>query len=74
MAEVLKWKVLRRHEGDRMYEEGETREGTKSDLGHLSPNTLELLSPAAKAEPAPLNKAEPAPANKAVSQRASKSK
>ncbi|WP_247366882.1 hypothetical protein [Bradyrhizobium sp. 18] len=75
MADKMKFKVLRRHDGDRMYEEGETREGTQADLGHLVPNVLELIGPAEpepvapeqKAEPAPQNKAEPAPANKAES-------
>jgi hypothetical protein len=69
MGEKLKWKVLRRHEGDRMYEEGDTREGTQAELGHLSPKVLELIGAAEanveKAEAAPLNKAEPAPQNKA---------
>ncbi|MBR1193231.1 hypothetical protein [Bradyrhizobium sp. AUGA SZCCT0160] len=77
MADKMKFKVLRRHEGDRMYEEGDTREGTQAELGHLVPKVLELLGPAdrpldpakpaepVKAEPAPLNKSEPAPANKA---------
>ena len=67
MAELFTYKVLRRHEGDRVYEEGETRDGTESDLGHLVPNVLRKVGPAKaeKAEPAPLNKAERAPANKA---------
>lgn len=74
MTEKLRWKVLRRHDGDRLYEEGEVREGTKAELGHLAPSTLELIGPAAKpvpaaveakAEPEPTNKSEPAPANKA---------
>jgi hypothetical protein len=66
MAEKLKFKVLRRHEGGRMYEEGETREGTLAELGHLVPRVLERMDGAAKAEAqAPANKMEPAPANKA---------
>lgn len=73
MVENLKWKVLRRHEGDRMYEEGEIREGTQADLGHLAPKVLELVVEV-KAEPAPLNKAEPAPANKAKAPRKGKGK
>jgi hypothetical protein len=65
----MKWKVVRRHEGDRIYEEGDIREGTESDLGHLVPKVLELIGPAdaearPKAERAPRNKAERAPANK----------
>ncbi|MBW9062382.1 hypothetical protein JNB71_03525 [Rhizobium herbae] len=68
MAENLRWKVLRRHDGDRMYEEGEIRTGTKAELGHLSPRTLELIPAelAAKAERAVLNKAERPTANKAA--------
>lgn len=60
MADMMKWKVLRHHEGDRSYREGEIRIGSKADLGHLVPRTLELIGPdtAAKSEPAPLNKAE----------------
>jgi hypothetical protein len=76
MADKMKFRVIRRHDGDRMYEEGETREGTQADLGHLVPNVLELIGPAdqsapepvaseQKAEPEPQNKAEPAPTNKA---------
>lgn len=67
MAEKMKFKVVRRHEGDRMYEEGDTREGMLIDLGHLVPKVLEPVGPAdaEKAEPAPVNKSEPAPANKA---------
>jgi hypothetical protein len=76
MAEIMKWKVLRQHEGDRMYQEGETREGTKADLGHLSPKTLELIGPASQAEKAetvPSNKAEGASeANKAATGRKAK--
>lgn len=74
MADKLKYRVIRRHDGDRMYEEGEIREGTQADLGHLVPNVLEPIGPAetvserspeAKSEPAPENKVEPAPSNKA---------
>lgn len=78
MAEKMKFKVLRRHDGDRMYEEGDTREGTQAELGHLVPKVLELVGPAdktpepeltkptePKSEPASENKSEPAPANKA---------
>jgi hypothetical protein len=76
MAEIMKWKVLRRHDGDRLYEEGEIRTGTKAELGHLAPKTLELLGPAGaqgKAESEPLNKAESAaPANKAATGRKAK--
>lgn len=71
------YKVLRRHEGDRFYEEGDTREGTAAELGHLVPNVLELIGPvkAEKAEAKPKNKALPAaPANKAVTTPGRKSK
>lgn len=60
----MKYRVLRRHEGDRVYDEGDTREGTEAELGHLVPKVLEPIG-AAKAEPAPRNKAESAPTNKA---------
>ncbi|RVD13555.1 MAG: hypothetical protein EOS73_25495 [Mesorhizobium sp.] len=77
MTDIMNWKVLRRHEGDRMYEEGETRAGTKAELGHLAPKVLELIGPvdAVKAEPAPLNKAERgAPANKGNAKAATRRK
>ncbi|CDX49216.1 conserved hypothetical protein [Mesorhizobium plurifarium] len=72
MTEKLQWKVLRGHEGDRIYKEGDIREGTRAELGHLEGKTLELIAPAKaeKAEPAPKNKAEgAAPANKAAKRR-----
>lgn len=76
MAEIMNWKVLRRHDGDRLYEEGDIRTGTKAELGHLAPKTLELLGPtitSGKAKAAPLNKAESAaPANKAATGRKAK--
>lgn len=74
MSKLFEWRVLRRHDGDRLYEEGETRTGTKLDLGHLSPKTLQLIGPARerKAEAPPLNKAERAPANKASTGRKAK--
>jgi len=67
MAENKRYRVLRRHLGDRYYEPGEFREGTEKELGHLVPRVLKE-EPAAKAEPAaPQNKAEgAAPANKAA--------
>jgi hypothetical protein len=66
MADKIKYRVVRRHEGDRLYEEGETREGTKAELGHLVPHVLVEDGVAAKAEEAPLNKSEgDSPANKA---------
>ncbi|RYC10067.1 hypothetical protein [Ciceribacter ferrooxidans] len=74
MTKNLNWKVLRMHEGDRIYHEGEVRQGSMEELGHLSPLTLQLIEPEArKAEGAPLNKAEgAAPANKARTGRKAK--
>lgn len=70
-----KYKVLRRHQGDRFYERDEIREGTKADLGHLVPHVLEEIEEKAeKAEDAPQNKAEVAPANKAATGRKGKAK
>jgi hypothetical protein len=73
MSDIRRFRVLRNHEGDRTYREGETREGTIAELGHLVPRVLEEIGPAVKAEAAPLNKAEGAsPANKAVRSRKTK--
>jgi hypothetical protein len=73
MSDKKRFLVLRNHEGDRTYREGETREGSLAELGHLVPRVLQEIGPAAKAEPAPLNKAEGAsPANKAVRSRKTK--
>ncbi|TCU25291.1 hypothetical protein [Rhizobium laguerreae] len=55
------YNVIRPHQGDRWYEQGETREAEPVDVKHLVPGTLVL----AKAEPTPQNKAAPAPKNKA---------
>jgi hypothetical protein len=87
MAEKVKFKVLRRHEGDRVYEEGDTREGTEAELGHLVPKVLERMdaSGADSPEPAPAdggakaetvsgNKMEAAPANKAEAAATTRSK
>jgi hypothetical protein len=64
MADKATFTVVRRHLGDRMYEVGETREGSKAELKHLIPHVLEEVA-GAKAERAPQNKAEPAaPQNK----------
>jgi hypothetical protein len=60
------------HEGDRNYKEGEVREGTRAELGHLEGKTLELIETpkTEKAAPSPKNKAEgAAPANKAAKRR-----
>ena len=67
MAELIRYRVLRRHDGDKLYEEGDIREARDVDVKHLVPKTLRQIGPVEKkAEPAPLNKAEPAPANKAA--------
>jgi hypothetical protein len=46
MAQKFKWKVIREHTGDRFYPEGDTRVGTKADVGHLEGKLLELVGPA----------------------------
>lgn len=71
MADLKTYRVLRRHEGDRMYEEGDTRELSEAEAAHLIPNVLEPVAEKAAAKKAeaaaPLNKAEPAaPENKAA--------
>ncbi|MBT9370281.1 hypothetical protein [Rhizobium sp. CSW-27] len=63
MADEQEWKVLRAHDGDRWYAEGETRIGTTADLGHLAPRTLERIGPA-KAAATLRNKAAPPLENK----------
>ena len=68
----MKYKVMRRHLGDRMYEEGDEREANASDVKHLLDRGIlkavreKAEEPEAKAEgPAPKNKAVgAAPANK----------
>ena len=73
MSKIVNYLVLRPHDGDRFYNEGDIRTARDVDVKHLLPNTLEEI--AAKAETAPLNKAEDAaPVNKAASQRGSKGK
>jgi hypothetical protein len=70
MSQTYDWKVVREHQGDRFYREGETRQGTEAELGHLVPRTLQRLGAAEKSEPENLNKAESAaPANKAATGR-----
>ena len=59
MAEKVTFNVLRRHEGDRLYDEGDTREAVPADVAHLI--TGGVLT---KAEAKTANKAEPAVANK----------
>lgn len=60
MAEKVTFNVLRRHEGDKLYEEGDTREAVVAEVGHLI--GLGVLE---KADTHARNKAEPAAANKA---------
>lgn len=70
---MAKFKVMRGHQGERFYSEGEVREGNVADLNHLVPHVLVPLEE--KAEPAPLNKALfSAPENKAVTGRKAKQK
>jgi hypothetical protein len=74
-SKLQKFRVLREHDGDRFYAEGEIREATPADVAHLVGKVLEPMveepeAEAAKAEPAPANKAEgSAPANKAASRK-----
>ena len=74
MSNVLtRYRVLREHDGDRFYKEGETRDAKAIDVAHLVPRVLEEIgpAPAEKGEPAPANKAEgAAPANKASGRKA----
>lgn len=68
-----RYRVLRIHEGDRLYQEGDIREGAEHELKHLVPHVLEPIEE--KAESAQLNKAEvAAPANKAATGRKAKSR
>jgi hypothetical protein len=60
MAEKVTFNVLRRHEGDKLYEENDTREMTEADARQLV--GLGVLE---RADAKPKNKAEPAPSNKA---------
>lgn len=75
MEMLTRYRVLREHDGDRFYQEGDTRDAKASDVGHLVGRVLEEIGPvpAEKAEPAPKNKAEgAAPANKASAGRKAK--
>jgi hypothetical protein len=60
MAEKVTFNVLRRHEGDQLYEEGDTRAAVAAEVAHLV--DLGVLE---KAAAKPKNKAEPVAANKA---------
>ncbi|HEY4546671.1 MAG TPA: hypothetical protein VIG90_09635 [Pedomonas sp.] len=37
---MQKFKVLRRHDGDKEYDVGDTREANATDVAHLVPNVL----------------------------------
>ena len=64
MSKLQNYRVLRGHEGDRPYAEGETRQADPAAVAHLVGKVLEPIK--GKAEPSPRNKAEgAAPANKA---------
>jgi hypothetical protein len=70
MSKLMEYRVLRAHDGDRFYHEGEIRTAREVDVKHLLPNTLEPVGdapepPAEKAEPPVQNKAEPPVVNKA---------
>ncbi|RYE81852.1 MAG: hypothetical protein EOP19_17630 [Hyphomicrobiales bacterium] len=65
------YRVLRGHEGDRPYVEGETRQADPAAVAHLVGKVLEPIK--GKAEPSPKNKAEgAAPANKVITGRKAK--
>jgi len=71
MSKLTKYRVVRPHEGDRSYAEGDMREAHAADVKHLVPTVLMPVGPddqvvEAKAEPPLKNKAKgAAPANKA---------
>lgn len=63
---MAKFKVLRQHQGDKPYAEGDTRDADERDVAHLVANGV--LEPVkAKSEAPAKNKAEPAVQNKAKS-------
>ncbi|WP_042954174.1 hypothetical protein [Rhizobium leguminosarum] len=62
MSSKIAYTVLRSHEGDKFYAEGDIRELSAADAKHLVDlGVIKLL----KAEPKPKNKAEATPKNKA---------
>jgi hypothetical protein len=72
-TKLTRYAVLREHDGDRFYREGETRDARPADVAHLVGRVLEEIgpAPAEKAEPIAQNKAEgAAPANKASGRKA----
>lgn len=61
----MKYRVLRQHQGDQPYAEGDTREADERDVAHLVANGV--LEPVkAKAATPVENKAEPTVKNKAA--------
>jgi hypothetical protein len=58
----MKYNVLRRHDGDKPYGEGDIREADPNDVRHLVGTVLEPIK--VKAEPPVQNKAVSAPKNK----------
>jgi hypothetical protein len=66
MEATMKFEVMRRHLGDKIYEPGDTRDASENEVAHLVKAGI-LRKAAEKAEPAaPKNKAETrAPRNKA---------
>lgn len=85
MSKINEYSVVRRHEGDRLYEEGDKRVADENEVKHLIPHVLELIGPAPdapepveaeeKAEPALENKAEGnAPENKTITGHKAKGK
>jgi hypothetical protein len=67
MSKMVTYKVLRSHEGDRFYKDGETRELSTADAKHLVDLGVleEAVSGSEKAEMPPENKQEASPLNKA---------
>jgi hypothetical protein len=77
MSKMTEYRVVRRHDGDRLYNVGDTRTALETEVKHLIPHVLEPIGPApepaAKAEPDHANKAEgAAAANKAATGRKSR--
>jgi hypothetical protein len=76
MSKLTDYRVVRPHDGDRFYNDGDTRTARAEDVKHLVPHVLEEIGPSAfggngdhavesaqpaeKAEQPPLNKAVPA--------------
>lgn len=62
---MAEYKVLRRHDGDKEYHEGDIREATPADVAHLVDLGVLRLTKGEKADKAPLNKSEAKLPNKA---------